>query len=60
MKISINETYLDEIVMRFFDYSNATLLFPEHRVELIEKEHIYEHLQGRGNYPKFSPVTEIY
>jgi len=35
MKMSINGTYLHEISMKYFDLKNASLRFPEHRVELI-------------------------
>jgi|GEM_PF-7038313 len=40
MKILINGKALDDIKMRFFDFPNGRLLFPEHRIELIETEPI--------------------
>jgi len=35
MKISINGTYLHKMSMKYFDYDNISLSFPEHRVEVI-------------------------
>lgn len=36
MKISINGKYLHKTKMKYYDYDNMTLIFPEHRIDVIE------------------------
>ena len=38
MKISINGKYLHKTEMKYYDYDNMTLIFPEHRIDVIETE----------------------